>query len=146
MSPEAVFTSETSRQKVMAFIEDMTVIKIDGQRRRHGDLDTFVLLTFDQKTGKDEIEFVSWAEDQSRIDPNYIKILVNFLKLPKSKDHPYYPPKGMEYYEDIVPEEGKKVPAIALGTGSSGRTFLFRLRGMSTKNSFQRLKSVLSST
>lgn len=140
MSTEAVPLRESLEQRVMSFIKDMKAIRFDGPTRGKFDLDTFLLLTYNQGANKDEIEFASWAIDSSRIYPDYIKTVLSYLKLPEKKDHPPYPRTDMQYYEDNMPKEGKKVPVIALGIGPTGRTFLFRLKGMSTKNSFERLR------
>ena len=130
---------ENSKQKAMAFIRGMKAIKFKGPRGKF-DLDTFLLLTYNQRTKTDEIEFVSWAEDSSRIYPDYLKVLLSLLKLPKAKDHPEYPRTNLQYDDNILPQGGQKVPVIAFGTGPKSRTLLYRLRGMSTKTSFARLK------
>lgn len=133
-SDEQVAQREQKQQEVMSFIKGMKAIKFEGPRGKFN-LDTFILLTYDQKTREDEIEFISWAVDSSRSDPGYIKTLLNLLSLPKKKDH-------SPFENDFaIPNEGKKVPVIAFGTGPNGRSFLYRLKGMSTKESFKRLKS-----
>jgi len=147
MEIEVVSTEENQtqgkEQRVKDFIEGMERIKFDGPLRRKFRLDTFLLLTYDQRTKEDEIEFVSWAVDSSRSDAGYIKTLLNLLPLPKGKNHPPYPRK------ENIPDEGKKIAVIAFGTGPLARksgkaygdgTFLFRRKEMSTKLSFERLK------
>lgn len=132
-SDKQVVQREEKQEKVKTFIAEMRAVKFEGPRGKF-DLDTFLLLTYDQRTKKDEIEFVSWAIDSSRSDPGYIKTLLGLLELPKRKDHPPFENKF------TISNEGKKVSVIAFGTGPNGRSFLYRLKGMSTKESFKRLK------
>lgn len=136
MRVEAVIAKESKEQKVMSFIEGMKAIKFEGPRGKFN-LDTFLLLTYNQKTREDEIEFVSWAVDSSRSDFGYIKTLLNLLELPKKKNHPPYPRK------EAIPYEEKRIPVIAFGTGPTGRSFLYRRKEMSTKISFERLKEAV---
>ena len=141
MSIETAPLRRNPEQRAMSFIKDMRAVKFDGPRGKF-DLDSFVLLTYDQKTKTDEVEFVSWAEDSSRIEPDYLVFLLNSLQLPKNKDHAPYPQTALQYYENLSrSQEEKKVPAIAFGTGAKGRTVLYRLKGLSTKDSFERLKN-----
>src|SRR3989344_2664945 len=83
-SDEQMVQREQKKQKAMSFIKEMKAIKFEGPRGKF-DLDTFLLLTYNQKAKEDEIEFVSLAIDSSRSDPGYIKTLLNLLELPKKK-------------------------------------------------------------
>jgi len=146
MEAETFIVEEAPEQKaakikVKSFIRDMKAIKFAGPKGRYT-LDSFVLLTYDQKTETDEIEFVSWAKDSSRIEPDYLAFRLNEVELPKNKDHDPYPQTPMQYYENLAEsQKGKRVPAIVFGIGPDGRAVLYRLKYLSTKDSFERLKN-----
>ena len=132
---------EEARIKVKSFIKDMKAIKFAGPKGRYT-LDSFVLLTYDQKTETDETEFISWAKDSSRIEPDYLVFRLNEVELPKNKDHDPYPQTPVQYYENLAEsQKGKRVSAIAFGIGPDGRAVLYRLKYLSTKDSFERLKN-----
>jgi hypothetical protein len=131
---------EILQQNAMSFIEGMKEVRFDGPRGNKFDFDTFLFLTHNEKTREDKIEFKSWAVDSSRSNPDYMKVLLNLLELPKGRNHPPYPQKRLQYYDEIMPKEDKDFPAIAFATGAKGRSCLFRLKGLSTKESFERLK------
>jgi hypothetical protein len=153
METEALVVSENPQkgileEKAESFIEGMRKIKFDGPRGKFS-LDTFVLLTYNQETKKDEIEIISWAVDSSRSSSDYMKVLLSVLSLPKGKDHLPYPQTTLQRYDDMMLQDGKRIPVIAFGVGSLKNTrrtsegdgsFLFRREGMHTKESFERLR------
>lgn len=152
MNTQELFNKEgLEQQRVMSFIEGMHDVKFAGPKGSLKDLDTFLLVTYNRTTKQDEVDFISWAKnpedsndpenpnDPSRSFPyNFISSL-RLLELPKGKDHAPYP-QSYKYYENELSKLGNKVPVIAFGSGPTGRNVLYRLKGMSTKESFERLK------
>lgn len=136
METETASTKEiqiqSQQQRVASFIENMRAVKFAGARGRV--LDSYFLLTYNQATKKDEIDFLSWSEDESRSFPSKFIDTFRKLELPKGKNHPPYRKKH------TIPNERRNVPVIAFGMGPDDRAFLFRLKDMSTKISFERLK------
>jgi hypothetical protein len=141
MNAEAVSLQETlgregrNKQKVADFIKGMKIIKFAGARGSLN-LDSFFLLTYNQITKKDEIDYVSWAKDKSRYPYNFA-VTLNKLKLPRGKDHPPFNKRSS------TEDTGKKIPVIAFGMGPESRAFLFRRRDMSTKISFERIREAI---
>lgn len=141
MNAEAINLQETlereerDKQKVADFIKGMKIIKFAGARGSLN-LDSFFLLTYNQATRKDEIDYVSWVKEESRHPYNFA-VALNKLKLPKGKDHPPFKKRSS------VVNTGGKIPVIAFGMGPEGRAFLFRRRDMSTKISFERIREAI---
>jgi len=137
MSTETMTAKEISKQRVEEFLSNLHPVKFDNLGKGTKDLDTFFLVTYDQSKKEDTVDFVSWAGDTSRSYPsNYVSFIAS-LQLPKNKDHPAFPNKF------TIPDEGKRVPVIAFGTGPGGKSFLFQLKGMNTKPAFERLKKLI---
>lgn len=153
ITPDVENQVQFQKQRITSFIEGMKEIKFYGPRGNSEDLDTFLLITYDQKTRRDKIDFVTWAKsseesnspenlnDPLRSFPSKFIAGLSLIELPKGKNHSPYLRTGLQYYDDIMPSnDGKIIPVIAFGTGPSGRYVLYRRRGLSTKESFERLK------
>lgn len=138
MELETISAGDIFKERVKLFIEGMKPRRFEGPLR--GKLDTFLLLTYDQANGEDTVNFLSWAVDSSRANEDYIKTELSYLELPEKYNHTPYPRTNLQYYDDIMPKDGKRIPAIAFGIGPSGRKILYRRKGMSTKAAFERLK------
>jgi hypothetical protein len=130
--------------KVKDFTKNMRAIKFLGPRGKFKDLDTFLLVFYNEGTGRDEIDFECWAknpEGQFRSDRSKFIAGLDLIELPEGKDHPPSPQLDqLRYYDKIAGRGNKKVPIIAFGTGPTSRYVLYRLKGASTKESFERLK------
>jgi len=133
--PEQIRPEEKAKQRVAAFIKDMRNVKFAGARGS-ASLDSYFLLSYDQETKEDRIDYVSWTDDESRYPLNFISSLSK-LELPKGKDHPPFNNKSATVNTREI------IPAIAFGMGPEGRAFLFRRPGMSTKKSFERIKQAV---
>ena len=65
MDTQELFNEEgLAQQRVMSFVEGMHDVKFAGPRGKFADLDTWLLITYNRITKEDEINFVSWAENQ----------------------------------------------------------------------------------
>jgi len=137
MSVNAVVAKEILKQKVKDFLKDLRPVKFDNLGKGTKDLDTFFLIAYDQSKKEDSVDFISWADDTSRSFPSNYVSFIGSLMLPENKDHPAFPNKF------TIPDEGKRIPVIAFGTGPGGKSFLFRLKGMNTKPAFERLKKLI---